>query len=188
MPNLLEAGEALKRIEAWLASNHSDRLPFLRKGADPGAIQRAEARFGRRLPSDIRRLYAAYDGQPAGSPALYLNQRWLPLNLVVVAWEDLCLRYGDKVIPSAGDGPKGPGKPFWSAGWLPLFGSPRGDHYCVDLRHEVPERYGQIIWFLYDEPDRPVIARSLAELFSRIAIGVHTGRWTLDDGYDGLSD
>src|SRR5690349_7864032 len=107
MPSLLEPVLALKRIEAWVVGNHPDRLPFLRAGADPGAIQRVEARFGRRLPTEIRQLYAAHDGQPAGSPALYLNQRWLPLDLVVVAWEDLCLRYRDTALPSAGACGKG---------------------------------------------------------------------------------
>ena len=183
MPNLLEPEEALRRIDAWIAWTYPDRLPFVRPGASSGTIQRIEAKFGRSLPCDMRRLYAAHDGQPAGSPALYLNQRWLPLDLVIVAWEDLCFRYG-----KARDGRRHPGTVTWSADWLPLFGSARGDHYCIDLRPELTDTYGQIIWFLYDEPDRPVVARSIAELLSRVAFVISSGKWTLDDGYDGLSD
>lgn len=188
MPNLLEPVLALKRIEAWVARNHPDRLPFVRPGADRATIRRIEGKLGRMLPADIRQLYAAHDGQPAGSPALYLNQRWLPLELVMVAWEDLCLRYGGEAYAAADDERKCPSTIIWSASWLPLFSSPRGDHYCVDLRPELPGSYGHIIWFLYDEPDRPVVAQGIAELLSRIAIGIGTGQWTLDDGYDGLCD
>ncbi len=188
MSNVLEPVGALKRIDAWIAHKHPERQPFVRGGAKPGTIARIEAKLGRRLPPDVRRLYAAHDGQPAGSPALCLNQRWLPLDLVTVAWEDLCQRYGCTAHVTDRDGSQCQGHLVWSANWLPLFGSPRGDHYCIDLCPDVSDRYGQIIWFLYDDLERPVVAHSIAELFTRIAIGVSTGRWALDDGYDGLSD
>lgn len=188
MSTLPDAVRSLKRIEVWVARNHPGRLPFLRPGAVSSTFSRVEAKFGKPLPSDLRVLYAAHDGQPEGAPTLYLNQRWLPLDLVVVAWEDLCLRHGssDALQPAA----HANGAPVlqdvaWSASWLPIFGSPRGDHYCVDLR---PEQRGQIIWFLYDQTERAIIARSLGELFRRVADGLDAGKWRLDDGYDGLSD
>lgn len=191
MSTLLDGVQSLKRIEAWIARNHPDRLPFLRPGIGAGTLRRIEAKFGQALPSDIRLLYAAHDGQPEGAPTLYLNQRWLPLDLVAVAWEDLCLRYGCKteLRPAAhGNGGYFVQAAAWSANWLPLFGSPSGDHYCIDLRREPPHRYGQVIWFLYDQPERTVLARSIGELLWRVADGLYAGKWRLDDGYDGLSD
>lgn len=188
MPVLSDPNRSLKRIDAWIARNHPDRLPFVRPGADACTVQRIEARFGKALPPDIRMLYTAHDGQPEGAPNLYLNQRWLPLDLVAVAWEDLCLRYGagSKLHRAAlaNDRPL-PHTTTWSASWLPVFGSPRGDHYCIDLR---PDGYGQILWFLFDRPERTVVAPSMGELFWRVADGLDAGKWRLDDGYDGLSD
>jgi cell wall assembly regulator SMI1 len=184
----LEPVDALERIHAWVSRNHPSRLPFLRLGAKDDTIQRIEGKLGRALPPCLRRLYAAYDGQPEGTVALFLNQRWLPLDLVVVAWEDLCFRHGSKMQPVQVNGDQCQATVVWSADWLPIFGSPRGDHYCIDLGAEHPGRNGQIIWFLYDEPDRPVVAQNIASLFSRIAVGVETGRWRADDAYDGLCD
>jgi cell wall assembly regulator SMI1 len=184
MSSRLDPVEPLKRIEAWVSRNHPDRVPFLRPGADGRSLRRIETKLGKPLPPDIWMLYAAHDGQPEGAPNLYLNQRWLPLDLVRVAWEDLCLRYGDSGTPNG----KWPLQTaVWSTSWLPLFGSSHGDHYCIDLR---PERgdSGRVIWFLYDQPKRAIIAKSIAHLLWRVANGVAAGEWRLDNGYDGLSD
>jgi cell wall assembly regulator SMI1 len=178
-----DAVRSLHRVEAWMKRHHPDRLPLFRPAARPESLARLEALLGKTVPCEIRTLYAAHDGQPEGAPSLYLNQRWLPLDLARVTWEDLCLRYG------AGDSdPGGERSPLWSSEWLPLFGSPRGDHYCVDLGTTPAGRYGRILWFLYDEPRRAVIAASLTQWLRRIADGVEDGIWRLDDGYDGLSD
>jgi cell wall assembly regulator SMI1 len=163
----------LRRIEAWLACEHPDRLPLFRPGATSDTLRRIEARLGTTLPDDIRMLYAAHDGQPECAPSLYLNQRWLPIDVMAVAWEDLCRRYGD-AVPAV-----------WSPGWLPLFGNARGDHYCVDIRVR-PSR--PIIWFLYDQPARGIIARNIAQMLECVTDGVESGEWRLDEGKGGLGD
>ncbi|PST26364.1 cell wall assembly protein [Mesorhizobium plurifarium] len=187
----LDPVRSLKRIEAWVARYYPDRLPFVRPGVNSCTIQRFETKFGKALPSDLRLLYTAHDGQPEGAPTLYLNQRWLPLDLAAVAWEDLCLRYGTgdefHLVALADDRPLRQAT-TWSADWLPLFSSPRGDHYCIDLRTKRADRYGQVIWFLYDRTERAVVAQSIGDLFRRVADGLDAGKWRLDDGYDGLSD
>lgn len=191
MSTSTDAVQSLMRIAGWMACTHPDRLPFLRPGAASATLRRIEAKLGRELPDEIRNLHAAHDGQPEGAPTLYLNQRWLPLDLVAVAWEDLCLRYGcggELPLAENSGGRSIPRAAAWSASWLPLFGSPRGDHYCVDLRSERPDRYGQVIWYLYDRSERTVIAPSISQLFSRVADGLDAGEWCLDVGYDGLSD
>ena len=191
MSGPVDAAQSLERIESWVARAYPDRLPFLRPAASAGTLQRVEAKLGRDLPLEIRALYAVHDGQPEGAPALYLNQRWLPLDLVAVAWEDLCLRYGcpdDVRVTANTNGRSSLQAPTWSGCWLPLFGSPRGDHYCVDLRSDRPGRCGQVIWFLYDRPERTVVAQSLSKLLGRVADGLAAGEWHLDAGYDGLSD
>lgn len=182
--------QTLHRIEAWMARNHPDRLPLFRPGVDSGALHRIEAKLGQPMPGDLRLLYAAHDGQPEGAPTLYLNQRWLPLDLMAVAWEDLCRRYGGHDAPAAPAATAaGPVEAtFWSAAWLPLFGSSRGDHYCVDLRPDRTGGHGRIIWFLYDLPERAVIAHSVSHMLARVADGLETGRWRLDEDFDGLSD
>ncbi|GGC68275.1 SMI1/KNR4 family protein [Chelatococcus reniformis] len=190
MPFPLDPVSPLKRIEGWLVRNHPDRLPLFRHGTDDRTLQRVEAKLGKSLPQEVRFLYAAHDGQPEGAPALYLNQRWLPLDVAAVAWEDLCLQHGAKGAPagspaSSCDAAK---RTFWSAEWLPIFGSPPGDHYCLDLGRQRTQGYGQILWFLYDHPERAVVAPGIAQLLTRVADGLEVGRWHLDDGYDGFSD
>jgi cell wall assembly regulator SMI1 len=178
-----DAVRSLQRIEAWMVRRHPDRLPLFRPAAHIESLARLETQLGKTMPCEIRMLYATHDGQPEGAPSLCLNQRWLPLDLVRVTWEDLCLRYGGGDSDPGGDQP-----PIWSSEWLPLFGSPRGDHYCIDLGTAPAGRYGRIVWFLYDDPRRSVIAASLTQWLLRIADGVEAGTWRLDDGYDGLSD
>jgi len=185
MPIDADPVRPLKRIEAWLAREHPHRLPLFRPETAPDTLRRVEARLGTTLPADIRMLYAAHDGQPEGAPSLYLNQRWLPIDVMAVAWEDLCHRHGDAAEPAEPGNSGVPTAPVWSTGWLPLFGSARGDHYCVDIRVRPS---GPIIWFLYDQPERAIIAHSITHMLERVADGVTSGRWRLDEGYDGFSD
>lgn len=188
MPTPQALFQLIRRIEAWMTSQHPERMPFFRPGANVHDLHRVEAKLGCALPDEVRLLYAAHDGQPEGAPNLYLNQRWLPLDCAAVAWEDLRLRHGDYSVSSArrGEGSVASLRDgMWSENWLPLFGSWRGDHYCLDLR---PGCYGQIIWFLYDQPERAVIADSLKQMLVRVADGLENGQWHLGAGLDGLSD
>ncbi|WP_201839185.1 SMI1/KNR4 family protein [Microvirga zambiensis] len=179
----------LRRIEAWLAREHSDSPPLFRPGATSGTLRRIEARLGTTLPLDIRTLYTAHDGQPEGAPNLYLNQRWLPLDVMAVAWEDLCRRHRDACEPPE-QWTSGVTNALavWSTGWLPVFGSARGDHYCVDIRIRPSGTSGPIIWFLHDQPERAIFAHNVTQMLKRVADGVETGTWRLDEGYDGLCD
>lgn len=115
----------------------------------------------------------------------------MPLDLVAVAWEDLCLRHGTScksLVSASSSGMPVVQTGVWSADWLPLFGSPRGDHYCVDLRARQAGRSGRVIWLLYDQQERIVIADSVEQMLARVADGLEAGRWHLDRGLDGLSD
>lgn len=146
---------SLKRIDAWISRRHPDRLPMFRRGAEAEDIQRIEMKLGRAMLPDIRRLYAAHDGQPDGAPHLYLNQRWLPLDLAALAWEDLCLRHGRHASSTAitDDGQAAVlDTTTWLENWFPLFGSAGGDHYCVELCSDGSHRPGRVIWFLHDLP------------------------------------
>lgn len=181
--------EPLEQIQTWMNQNHPDRMPFFRSPASDMTISRVEERLGIRIPADLKSLYKAHDGQPEGAPCLYLNQRWLPIDLAAVAWEDLCSRHNayhsreqknnSRIIDSL--------KP-WSPSWLPVFGSARGDHYCISLKEENNINYGSVIWYLYDRPERIVISESIIELLYKVSTGLSSGRWKLHDTYDGLTD
>jgi cell wall assembly regulator SMI1 len=180
MSTRMDPVRSLERIEAWMVRYHPDRLPLFRPAVDPHSVARIEARLGVQIPHEVLALYTAHDGQPEGAPSLCLNQRWLPLDLVRLTWEDMCLRHSAVTVSA--------GQRSWSQHWLPLFGSFRGDHYCIDLSLTRHSHAGPVIWFLYDEPERTVIASSIGDLLGRIADGVESDRWHLDEGYDGLSD
>ncbi|TDW25899.1 hypothetical protein EV128_11672 [Rhizobium azibense] len=89
-----------------------------------------------RLPSRRSTPLHGHDGQPPPAPKLYRYQRWLPLASMVDAWGALCDGYtgGRNDITQTRKALHQKVKALhWSPGWLPLFASAEGDHYCVDL-------------------------------------------------------
>lgn len=177
----------LRRIDEWVRMTHPGRHPLLNPPVAMDVISETEAIMHRRLPSDILDLYSAHDGQSAGSPNLYVNQRWMPLEEVRDAWIALCSKHRMVSLEPESEFIGKAMPRVWSPYWLPLFGSEAGDHYCVD-HDPLSSDVGRIIWYLHDQPRRDVIASRLEGMFARVADGLDRGSWNLNEDYDGFSD
>jgi cell wall assembly regulator SMI1 len=187
----MTAIEALRRIERWVAAHHPDRTPVLNPGVSAQAIAEAEAALGFALPNELRTLYRAYDGQEtyhSPSPCLYQSAHLQPLATMVEDWRSLCDDFrdsGDPESPFYFDGgveaDRGVKPVWWSKAWLPLFEYASGDRICYDLEPAQGGRVGQMVAFWHDGAERPILAPSLAALFTEVADGLEQGKLNFYD-------
>ncbi len=76
---------------------------------------------------------------------------------------------------------------WWHPGWIPVVSSDTGDYFCVDSDPPEPKRYGQVLLFLHEQPDRPLVAGSLGAWLARIHRDLADGLYTFDkvEGFNG---
>ncbi|MFT4122841.1 MAG: SMI1/KNR4 family protein [Microbacteriaceae bacterium] len=66
----------------------------------------------------------------------------------------------------------------WRDGWLPVFADGGGDFYVVNL---APDAHGEIIYFVIDQSERPVIFESLGDMLRAYAQAYDVGLLEIDD-------
>jgi internalin A len=177
------AVDALRRIERWVTAHHPDRTPVLNPGVSDAAIAEAEAALGFALPDELRALYRAYDGQNIyNSPCLYEAAHLQKLADMVKDWRRFCDDFrdsGDPESPYYFDGgveaDRGVKSVWWSKSWLPLLEYASGNRVCYDLEPASGGRVGQTVGFWHDDGARPLLAPSLAALFTSVAQGLEQG-------------
>lgn len=78
-------------------------------------------------------------------------------------------------------------KSWWLPGWIPIVSSDTGDYFCLDTNPPEAKRSGQVILFLHNRPERPLIAASLRHWFDRITRDLDDGVYTFteQDGFNG---
>ena len=87
---------------------------------------------------------------------------------------------GKKSTPQKGCGTTG--------GILDGFPLPKnggGDYFCLDLVPGAGGFYGQVIMFFHDMNDRPRLAKSYAAWLAKLAAGLESGGYMLDED-DGI--
>jgi cell wall assembly regulator SMI1 len=69
---------------------------------------------------------------------------------------------------------------WWHPSWIPIVESGTGDYFCLDTAPLKPDRVGQVLLFLQNRPERPLVAGSLSAWFDRIARDLVEGAYAYD--------
>jgi cell wall assembly regulator SMI1 len=184
------------RIHVWLAANAPAVLASLRPGASEEAIRAAERAMGVTLPDDVKAAYRIHDGQGGADgrlsmpPGFLYGYEWHTLEELVLRWTTLS-RSVEYAIPT-GWWPTTDGivRAEWHhPAWIPLAGSPHGDHDCADLAPDDHGEVGQIIDWRRHKSERLIQARSFTRWLERFADELEAGRWVYsEDHYRLLED
>ncbi|MFW5714484.1 MAG: SMI1/KNR4 family protein [Brevefilum sp.] len=186
MADLLPITESLAKLQAW-ANDNAPEITF-NSSADPDALENYSEKSGIILPEDLRRAWLVANGETRKSAGMIGNWRLMPIAEIQAAWGLLT-----KIDEKGGFAGKEPtSSPYlrhtwWHASWIPVVASDTGYYFCIATSPPEIERAGQILLFLQDRPERPLIAGSLQAWFDRILHDLETGLYTFDpkDGFNG---
>jgi cell wall assembly regulator SMI1 len=186
-------------IEAWLKENTSATRKSLRPPVKADALDKLQAKLGLSLPADFRESLHIHDGQksdgdedaglfPYADKVLGAMPSFRLLAVAEIAREwkmmkelfDMKEFEGRKTKPS-----RGISKEWWNPGWVPIADDGGGDYFCLDLAPARGGAVGQVMVFLHDMTERPLIARSYAAWLEKLARGLASGKYVLDED-DGI--
>lgn len=179
------------RWEAWLAEKASDWFDRLPPGADPGALDAAEAALGVPLPADLRASYARHDGDGSVrnmTLGIVGNHGWLSLAaaLQTRAERNAQLRDGVYTGPAFDVRARGPVQAvWWHEAWLPITDDGSSNHLCVDLAPAEGGEVGQIIRVWNRSERREVVASSLTAWIEQTVERLEQGVYSLVPSLDG---
>jgi cell wall assembly regulator SMI1 len=149
------------------AAGYTGELPA---GASEAALQKTEEALGVQFPEEFRAAYRLHDG--GGDEGIFAGWELLSLEGIVGQWKiwkelvDSGTFEGTKSTPD-----RGVKDDWWNPRWIPFTYDGAGNHHCLDLDPAPGGRVGQIIEMWHDADERPVAARSLAELFKKTEWG-----------------
>lgn len=177
--------ETLAQIKSW-AIAHAPQVTF-RPPASPAAIENFTKKSGLSCPEDLRQMLLMMDGETRQSAGMIGNWRLMPIGEIQAAWgllSQLALKgaFADQqALPSPYIR-----KAWWHPAWIPIVSSDAGDYFCVDVDPLESARYGQVLLFLRNQPQRVLVAASLSAWFDRIARDLTAGiyRYTPEAGFD----
>jgi cell wall assembly regulator SMI1 len=174
------------KLQAWLKT-HATGVSF-RSPADSAAIDHFEMRSGLQVPDDLRQILLITDGETRTSAGAIGNWRLLPIAEIQAAWGWLT----QLNIKGAFNGLTPNPSPYlqnawWHPGWMPFVSNDSNAYFCIDTQPPEPSRFGQILLFFHDRPERPLIAASLEAWLDRAIRDLSTGMYNYDEvtGFDG---
>jgi cell wall assembly regulator SMI1 len=74
---------------------------------------------------------------------------------------------------------------WWNPGWIPIVSSGSGHLICLDMDPNQAGNVGQVILFLHDDGQRPLIAHNLRAWFVRLADDLERGLYKIVEDADG---
>lgn len=162
MPALIE------RADRWLRANRPGFYAGLKPGVSDAELDAYEARFGLKLPAELRLLWKWKNGSPddpltkdGSSDALLYNHRFISLAESAETKAEL-----DGMIGADFESPE-----WWKRAWVPFTTSWGGDHYVV----KVTGGKSGVIDFWHDDATRNILAASFNEWFEQLVITMERG-------------
>jgi len=175
----------LSRIQSW-AQHHAPDVTF-RPPAKPTAVDCFEYKSGLTVPESLRQTLLIMDGETHRSAGMIGNWRLMPITEIQAAW-GLLNKLAEKGAFTDHAPKTSPyiQKVWWYSAWIPIVTSDMGDYFCLDTDPPEPERYSQVLLFLQNRPDRPLIAGSLEAWFDRILRDLESDLYQYDpeQGFD----
>ena len=178
--------ESFTTLQAWMRE-HAPGVSF-RPPADSAAIDHFADKSGLALPDELVQILLVPDGETRKSAGAIGNWRIMPIGEIQAAW-GLLRQIADKGAFSELEPQDSPylKHTWWHPAWVPVVSSDAGDYFCIDSDPPEPGRYGQMLLFLQDQPERPLIAGSLGAWLDRINRDLAAGVYTYDEvkGFNG---
>ncbi|MFU8827608.1 MAG: SMI1/KNR4 family protein [Brevefilum sp.] len=176
---------SLAQLQDWMKV-HAPGVTF-QSPANPAAIDNFAEKSGLTLPDDLRQLLLAADGETRKSAGAIGNWRLMPLAEIQAAWGWLSQLAAKGAFADRTPQPS----PYlrqawWHPGWIPFVSSDAGDYFCLDSDPPEPPRSGQVLLYLAERPQRPLVAASLGAWLDRITRDLASGVYAYDtvEGFD----
>jgi cell wall assembly regulator SMI1 len=186
MPESPPITDALTTLQAWMRE-HAPGVSF-RPPADPADIDHFANKSGLPLPDELVQLLLLADGETRKSAGAIGNWRMMPIGEIQAAWGLLRQLAAKGAFAKLEPQPSPYLQPaWWHPAWIPVVSSDIGGYFCIDSHPPDPNRFAQVLLFLHDQPDRPLVAGSLGAWLDRIHRDLAAGVYAFDEveGFNG---
>lgn len=179
MPAYPAVTESFSKLQAWLME-HTIGITF-RNPVIPAALDNFSTKSGLNLPEDLRQILLIADGETPKSAGAIGNWRMMNIAEIQAAWgllNHLAVKgaFAD-LVPEPSPYMR---QAWWHPAWIPIVTSDAGDFFCIDTDPPEPERSGQVLLFLHDQPTRPLVAAGLTAWLDRIVRDLIEGIYSFD--------
>ena len=186
MPDFPSVITSFAKLQTWMLENVPD-VSF-HPPANPDAIENFGVKSSLTLPDDLRQILLLSDGETRKSAGAIGNWRLLSIAEIQAAWGWLTqLNHKGAFNGLAPDPSPYIQDAWWHPSWVPFVSNDAGDYFCIDTQPPEEDRYGQILLFFQDRPERPLVGASLAAWLDRVTRDLSLGLYTYDEvtGFDG---
>ncbi len=187
----MKSSHILKTAVNKLTNWAEDNIPQVRFNppARSDALEAFAASSHIALPEGLCTYLQTINGEHWRSIGLIGSWRLMPIQEIQSEWQTMAKLAADSVFgKNEGEAKLSPYlKNFWwNPHWIPFVTSGSGHFFCLDTDPPKPERYGQVLLFLHDQPQRYLVAGSLGAWFRRIAHDLEAGfyHWDPDHGFN----
>jgi cell wall assembly regulator SMI1 len=179
--------KAIEKIKIWAESSRA-QIRF-NPPASPDSLEKLKASLHAPLPEDLLHTLSLMDGENWRSCGLIGSWHLMSIEEILSEWQTMAQLAADGVFGKNEGEAKTPpyiNNFWWNPQWIPIVSSGSGHFYCLDTDPPSPDRFGQVLLFLHDQPQRYLVAGSLSAWFRRIAHDLEAGlyQWDAEHGFN----